>query len=42
MKVGAEIKGSWDREDHYWVSNSSELASLLACSLSIALDLLSS
>ena len=24
VKVGAEIKGHWDREDHFWVSNSSE------------------
>ena len=31
----AEIKGHWDREDNFWVSNSSESTSLFTCSLSI-------
>ena len=37
MKVGAEIKGYWDWEDHCWVSNSSEFKSmsLFACLLLI-------
>ena len=34
VKVSAEIKGRWDREDHFWVSNIAELTLLLTCSLS--------
>ena len=35
VKVGVEIKGRWDREDHFWVLNTSESTSLLTCLLSI-------
>ena len=35
VKVSAEIKGRWDREDHFWVSNTSESTLLLTCLLSI-------
>ena len=35
MYIGAKLKGCWDHEDNFWVSNSSKSRSLFACLLSI-------